>query len=157
MRKSLFITAFLALFSTIPAVAEPILVDTLGEKIPFSSLKGKWVFIHYWASWCQTCVDELPELNRFYEKNKTKNIALYAVNFDSPSLSEQQYLIQQMDIRFPSLMKNPARDLRLGGIRGVPVTFVFNPEGQLAETLYGPQSIESLREVMAVNPLNGVS
>lgn len=137
-----------ALLITMPGHAETLLHDTTGHSTAFSTLKGKWVFIHYWASWCQTCLEELPELNHFYELNKDNNVALFAVNYDTPPLPEQKRLIQQLDIRFPSLATNPARMLRLGGIRGVPVTFVFNPEGELVDALYGPQTVESLQLIM---------
>ena len=102
------------------------LQDMSGNQISLSDLRGKWVLINYWASWCRTCVDEIPELNRFYEENK--NIALFAVNYDAIPFDTQQKLIKQLDIRYPSLIKDPANVLQLGDIRGVPVTFVFNPK-----------------------------
>ncbi len=120
-----------------------ILKDVSGQTISFSSLKGKWVLINYWASWCQPCLDEIAELNRFY-KNKKDKVALFAVNYDRSPLSVQIALIKKYKIHYPSLRNNPARALKLGNIRGVPVTFVFNPEGKLSRTLYGGQTLKSL-------------
>ena len=42
-----------------------ILKDIKGLNIPFESLKGKWVLINYWASWCQPCVDEIIRIKSF--------------------------------------------------------------------------------------------
>lgn len=122
-----------------------ILKDIRGQSIPFDSLKGKWVLINYWASWCQPCLDEISELNRFYKKNKDR-VALFAVNFDSLPIAQQIALIRRHHISYPSLRSSPARDLKLGDIRGVPATFVFNPQGQYKETLYGEQSQRSLNK-----------
>ena len=131
--------------------ASAVLQDMRGQKISFSDLQGKWVLINYWASWCQPCIDEIAELNQFYEINKKNSVALFAVNYDALPVDMQQQLIEQFNIRYPSLQRDPGRDLQLGQIRGVPVTFVFNPEGELSDTLYGGQTAESLKEAVAVN------
>ena len=128
--------------------AETILQDIGGQKISFADLKGKWVFINYWASWCQPCMDEIPELNRFYEQHKNRDVALFSVNFDSPPVGADKSLIQALNIRYPVLKDDPADALHLGDIRGVPVTFVFNPEGVLSDTLYGGQTVWSLNRVL---------
>ncbi|MFA5960803.1 MAG: TlpA disulfide reductase family protein [Tatlockia sp.] len=120
-----------------------ILKDLTGNAIPFDSLKGKWVFINYWASWCQPCLDEIAELNRFYQKRKDK-VALFAVNYDALPLARQLALIEKYHIRYPSLQADPGKALQLGDIRGVPATFVFNPQGILTDTLYGGQTLQSL-------------
>ncbi len=121
-----------------------LLKDIKGQAIPFASLKGKWVLINYWASWCQPCLDEIRELNHFYEKNNDK-VALFAVNFDLLPLPSQIALIRKFKINYPSLQSDPAKALGLGDIQGVPATFVFNPKGKLQTTLYGAQSVASLK------------
>lgn len=131
-----------------------ILKDIHGQKIPFDSLKGKWVLINYWASWCQPCIEEIAELNRFY-KNSNDRVALFAVNYDSVPLSHQISLIRKYKISYPSLQHNPARELKLGDIRGVPATFVFNPEGKFQGALWGSQTLKSLNKAIAENRHTG--
>lgn len=123
--------------------ADVLLKTLTGDKINFSSLQGKWVLINYWASWCNPCLDEISELNHFYTRNKDK-VALFAVNYEGQSLRKQHYLAEKLAIGYPSLATDPARELNLGGIRGVPATFVFNPQGELSDVLYGPQTQQSL-------------
>ncbi|MDP3268484.1 MAG: TlpA disulfide reductase family protein [Legionella sp.] len=146
---------FAGIFSTFIAAsighAEIMLKDTQGQDIPFSTLKGKWVFINYWAGWCQTCLDEIPQFNQFYSQHKNDPVALFAVNYDELPLFQQKNLIRRFNISYPSLINNPARELDLEDIRGVPVTFVFNPEGALVKTLYGGQTAATLNKVIADN------
>lgn len=142
------LSALLVFVSVSQSQADVLLKEIHGQDIPFSALKGKWVFINYWAGWCQTCLDEIPEFNRFYQQHKEEPIALYAVNFDGLPLFEQKNLIRRFNISYPSLLKDPASELQLGDITGVPVTFIFNPKGQLVKTLYGGQSAETLNKVM---------
>lgn len=137
--------------STAFSQTEVLFKDTRGQSTSFSSLKGKWVFINYWAGWCQTCIDEIPEFNRFYQSHKKDQVALFAVNFDALPLFEQKSLIKKHHITYPNLLEDPATDLRLGDITGVPVTFIFNPKGQLVKTLYGGQTAETLEQVIAAN------
>lgn len=147
-----FIHALILCFSLISitsqSMAESILKDIQGQSIPFSTLKGKWVFINYWAGWCQTCLDEIPEFNRFYHSHLKDPVALYAVNYDALPAAEQNALISRVDIRYPSLLEDPGHELNLGDIRGVPVTFIFNPQGKLVETLYGGQTAARLNAVL---------
>lgn len=140
----------LSFFSCI-AHADVFLKDNQGNTIPFSTLKGKWVFINYWASWCPGCLQEIPQFNQFYAKHKKNEVALFAVNFDGLPLSEQNSLIKRFHIQYPSLSQDPSEDLRLGDIRGIPVTFVFNPAGLLVKTLYGGQTSAQLQQVMSHN------
>ncbi len=146
-----FITVCLSIFLIATVHAENNLHEMNGHNISFAELQGKWVFINYWASWCRPCLEEIPELNRFYDENKTKNVAMFAVNYDALPVDAQKRLIKKFDIRYPSLKNDPAEDLQLGDIRGVPVTFVFNPNGQLINALYGGQSVRSLKQVMHNN------
>lgn len=132
-------------FTTYSHSANVILKDMKGQEISFNSLKGKWVIINYWASWCQPCIDEINELNQFYKSKKDK-IALFAVNYDMLPLAKQKVLIAKYKIRYPSLQLDPGPQLRLGDIRGVPATFVFNPNGKLSDVLYGGQTIKSLNK-----------
>ena len=145
--KTFFLSSMLVFFS-VHTHAENRLHDISGEDISFADLQGKWVLINYWASWCHTCVEEIPELNRLYAENKNK-IAIFAVNYDALPLYKQQQLIKRLGIHYPSLKTDPANDLQLGDIQGVPVTFIFNPQGQLSDALYGGQTVNSLKAALA--------
>lgn len=140
---------FLLSFLFLPyTFAESALTAIDGQVIPLSTLKGKWVMINYWASWCPSCIHEIGALNRFYAKNKA-DIALYAVNYDELSVDEQKGLIQKYKINYPSLAEDPATVLHLGNIIGIPATFIFDPRGTLVKTLYGEQSYAHLTDVYA--------
>lgn len=138
---------FCALIALNTSYATVMLKDVQGQHIPFASLKGKWVLINYWASWCKPCLDEIVELNRFY-KSRGDKVALFAVNYDALPLSSQIALIRKYNINYPSLQYDPARDLELGDVRGVPATFVFTPQGKYKGALYGGQTLESLNEAL---------
>jgi peroxiredoxin len=148
-----FILALIMLSPT--SRADVLLEDTQGHIASFSSLKGKWVIINYWAAWCPTCVDEIPEFNRFYHHHKNDPIAVFGINDDDLSLKKQKKLIRKFDIQYPCLIHDPGKELGLGYIRALPATFLFNPQGKLVERLFGNQSEESLNELIEKNKLKG--
>lgn len=148
MRVLKFFLMLVCVLGAMSARAEVVLQDLQGKDIPLSSLKGKWVFINYWAGWCQPCLDEIPELNRFYAQNKKNNVAVFAVNFERLPVDEQIDMMKKFNIHYPALQQNTGRLLHFRNAGVVPVTFVLNPKGELSTTLYGGQTIESLREAM---------
>jgi thiol-disulfide isomerase/thioredoxin len=123
------------------------LEDLNGHKISLTSLHGKWVFINYWASWCGPCLVEISELNHYATKHANQ-VAVFAVNFDSSSLPQQRRLAQEHEIQYPSLNPRSLHSLHLDNISVVPVTYVFDPNGNLNTTLYGGQTEESLQAAM---------
>lgn len=147
--RAFFILFIGSLYATALSAKMPTLQSIDGHEFTLKSLKGKWVYINYWASWCAPCLHEIPEFNRFYETYKNKNIAVFGVNYDGGlSQEEQKPLIAQYQILYPSLAFDPADTLKIGDIKGVPVTFVFNPEGKLHDVRYGEQTVESLKSYL---------
>ena len=126
--------------------AEVIFEDIQGHQRSFSSMKGSWVFVNYWAPWCQACLDEIPTLNRFSQKHKS--VFLFAVNYDAPPKTEQGSLVKDLGMQYPSLSADPALALGLGDIAALPATFVFNPKGQWVDTLYGEQTLKTLERAL---------
>lgn len=143
------LTALLFMMTTSMTQAAVLLKDLQDHTISLAELKGKWVLINYWAGWCGTCVEEIPELNKFYQKY-ANTVALLAVNYDALPLKKQKNLIKKLNILYPSLASDPAAALGLGDIAGVPVTFVINPQGELINTLYGGQNIYTLEKAISM-------
>jgi thiol-disulfide isomerase/thioredoxin len=140
-----FLFYFVLFCFTSTVYAQPPMLQNIdGHEITLKSLKGKWVYINYWASWCAPCLHEIPEINHFYQQYKNKNIMVFGVNYDGLPLEQQRELIQKYQLSYPSLGIDPADALKLGDIKGVPVTFIFNPEGKLFDIKYGEQTIKSL-------------
>ena len=56
------------------------LEDLEGSKVRLSDLKGKAVFLNFWATWCPPCREEMPHMQEFYEKYKDSDVVILAVN-----------------------------------------------------------------------------
>ncbi len=77
-----------------PRITENLSVrNDKGELINTSKLKGKVVFINFWASWCPPCRAEFPSIQKFYEKYKeNKDLVFLTVNLDDEAASGKAYL-----------------------------------------------------------------
>ena len=140
----------IVLLSFTSLVSAQIVFDTLdGRHISLASLANKQIVINYWADWCDPCVKEIKSLNDFYHTYR-QSVALFAVNYDQPSLSSQRKAAHSHHIKYPSLATNPAKMLALGDINVVPATFILNPDGKVVKTLYGPQTAESLSKELTL-------
>jgi thiol-disulfide isomerase/thioredoxin len=115
---------------------------------PDITYKGHWVFVNYWANWCAPCMAELPALNQFYLKNKDKNVIVVGVSFDPKSQEDIDAFAKTLNISFPMLTSFPLKKYGIEGISTLPVTFVINPQGELLKTLHGPQTEESLENIL---------
>lgn len=122
-----------------------------GPPIAFESLQGQWVFINYWATWCDSCLEEISAFNQFYKRYKSKNVRVFAVNYDALPIKRQQALIKQFKINYPVLITDPATALQLGDIQTIPVTFVFSPNGRLVNRLNGPKTYKELVDIISNN------
>ena len=107
-------------------------------------LNGQWVVINYWAQWCKPCIEEIPQLNTLDQEYA--EVTVLGVNYDGATGEELEQQRQQLGVAFASLQEDPAEQLGKPRPVVLPTTFIVNPEGDLVETLIGPQTLESLEQ-----------
>nr|CAI78762.1 putative thioredoxin [uncultured Gammaproteobacteria bacterium] len=118
--------------------------DQQGAQPPsrLEELRGHWVVINYWAQWCKPCIEEIPELNaldRTYDQ-----VTVLGVNFDGATGQELAQQQQQLGVAFATLEADPSEDLGIPRPVVLPTTLIVSPDGELTQTLVGPQTLESL-------------
>jgi thiol-disulfide isomerase/thioredoxin len=107
-----------------------------------SSLRGQWVVINYWAKWCKPCIKEIPELNEL--DRKYSQITVLGVNYDGATGEELATQLTDLGVEFAMLAEDPAADLNLPRPVVLPTTIILDPEGNVSQTLIGPQTMASL-------------
>ena len=127
------------------------LPDPEGNLISLSSFKGKYVFLDFWASWCQPCRLENPELVKVYNKFKGQNFEIIGVSFDK---KKESWL---KAIKEDSLQWKHVSDLKyfdsdmidLYNIVNVPTTILLDPEGTIiAKHVHADELEQILLEVL---------
>lgn len=116
--------------------------DTSKEK-----LMGQWVVVNYWADWCAPCIKELPELFEFAEENN--DVLVYVFNFDELDAEDLAPVAKRFKLKLPSLISHPREIWGIETPPAVPATFFINPDGVLVESLFRPQTKDSLNSILA--------
>jgi cytochrome c biogenesis protein CcmG/thiol:disulfide interchange protein DsbE len=111
-----------------PAIEFP-LVDGSGVG-RLSDHLGKVVLINFWATWCAPCVEELPALQRLYEKLGPKGLVVLAVGVDDHAEQLLSFK-QRYGLSFPILVDEEGGIKSSYRVSGVPESFVVGRDGKL--------------------------
>lgn len=123
-----------------------------GELLALSSLKGQYVLIDFWASWCGPCRRENPNVKRVYSKYHDKGFEIYGVSLDKTKNA------WTAAIEADGLEWKHVSDLKYWqssvvpkyGVKGIPLTVLLDPEGNIiAKNLRGPQLEAKLAEIFS--------
>jgi len=112
-----------------------------GTVLDWEGLRGHWVLVNYWAEWCKPCLEEIPELNAL---DRSGSVVVLGVNFDGVKGQALRELGERMGINYGMLEEDPGPVFGWRTPVGLPVTFVVDPEGNLKEARFGPQTEEEI-------------
>ena len=134
------------------AEAPEIALNSPDQKIiKLSSLKGKYVLIDFWASWCRPCRAANPHIVKLYEKYKKKGFAIFSVSLDQRKASwvkaiEADGLV--WDTHVSDLKGWQSAAAKEYEIRGIPTTYLLDKKGRIiARDLRGESLDRKLKEV----------
>ena len=125
-----------------------------GEPFDLTDAKGRWVFVHFWASWCGPCRKEMPTIQSMANQLSASGLEIVMVN----TAETDDTVFSFMGIVAPDL--TPLMDY--DGLvtetwqpRGLPSTYLVDPQGKLRYLALGgrpwdkPEYIEFLKDIIA--------
>lgn len=119
------------------------LQDLSGKTHRLSDLRGKIVFLNVWATWCPPCREEMPSMERLYQRLRGTDFAMLAVSEDEGGAAVVGQFVQETGITFPVLLDPEGLLPRRYGITGFPETFVIDRNGLVIRHVIGPEDWDS--------------
>jgi peroxiredoxin len=126
-----------------------------GNQVVLDDLKGKHILLKFWATWCPSCVEELPPIQKFSE-GRTDQLVILLAAIDGEKEKKVRRLINENKITLPVLLDPKAKTARSYGVNFVPVSFLINHEGLIVGTVVGERDWVSQKAWSAVKEVFGL-
>lgn len=111
--------------------ALPLSLENLdGEKWDINQARGHWVFLHFWASWCGPCREEMPAIQAIVQKFDNSGLEIVLVNTAETEDAVFEF-IGAVAPDLNSLVDADGQVTELWQPRGLPATFFVDPNGKL--------------------------
>ena len=146
--------------STTLTAVEPVeapdfaLQDMDGEMHKLSDLRGNYVQVSFWATWCPQCRKEMPSLEHLYQRYKDRPFRVLAVN----QWEDQDHVFSYMGElnvfpTFPILFDPQSEVSASYGVRGLPTSFIVDPEGRFAYRAIGGREFDHADVIALIDSL----
>jgi len=137
------------------------LKDLDGRDVSLGDLKGKVVFINFWATWCGPCQDEIPLLIDLQNQYASKGFTVLGIAMDeegksvvAPFVAKELYDVkgQKLHINYPILLGTDEAGDKFGGILGYPTSFLISRSGTQVMKFQGPPDLQLItKEIESPN------
>ncbi|HTS85607.1 MAG TPA: TlpA disulfide reductase family protein [Usitatibacter sp.] len=129
-----------------PEIAGPRL-DAPGQSIALSSLKGKVVYVDFWASWCAPCRISFPVLDALYRENRPRGFVVIGVNKDVSAADAKKFLAK-VPVTFPLVGDANDAIAKAYDVKTMPSGYLIDRKGVVHKVHRGftPETGPAIRE-----------
>ncbi len=113
------------------------LQDMKGVKVSLSDYRGKIVFMNFWETWCPPCRQEMPSMEKLYNKYKNDGLVILAIAGDREGLKVVKPFVEKRGLTFPILLDSKGRVSNTYGIFALPTTIIVGVDGIIIGKVQG--------------------
>jgi len=112
------------------------LVTVDGQTLSAADLKGQYLAVQVWATWCPYCHRQNANLKELVKRTQDSNLKVIGLSIDKSAEVVKTYATKY-EINFPLVMMTPELSEQIGKRRGVPELYVIDPTGKVIQKDFG--------------------
>ena len=118
------------------------LEDLEGNKVSLSDFEGKKIFLNFWATWCEPCKEEMPEMEKIHENYE--DVVVLAINLDTHK--DIQGFMDDHGLTFGTLLDVEEEVNDQYEVVSIPTSFFIDEEGIIRKKIVGVLDYEKMEE-----------
>lgn len=126
-----------------------------GRQVALSDFRGKPIMLIFWATWCGSCTDELPVMDKF-TVGKRDQLTILTAAIDGERETKVQRFVKKEKITLPVLLDLKERLARAYGVTMIPATFFIDRDGLIIGMIRGerdwssPDAWPAIQEILSL-------
>lgn len=121
-----------------------------GETVKLSDYRGKKVILNFWATWCPPCKAEMPHMQKYYEKNKDKDMTILAVNLTALDKGRDaiDQFVKDYGLTFPIALDEKNKVGTEYQALTIPTSYIISPDGIITKKYVGPMDEDTMDKLL---------
>jgi thiol-disulfide isomerase/thioredoxin len=121
-----------------------------GGELALSDLRGGWVVVNYWATWCAPCRKEMPELSELHDERG--DVTVLGLAFEDTDDEAFETFLEEFHASYPILRVDVYQPPEpFGAPKVLPTTIILNGEGRAVKAWLGPVTRETIEQYIDSN------
>lgn len=110
-----------------------------------ADFRGDWVLVNLWASWCEPCRQEAPDIQAYWERHRDDGFVVFGIDTEDATEKAIEF-VEEFGLTYP-IVRDPEGERREAfATLGFPESFLVDPDGNIALIRRGPVDIDYLRQ-----------
>jgi thiol-disulfide isomerase/thioredoxin len=120
-------------------------IDLENRRLDLRAYKGKVVLLDFWATWCASCLLEMPRFVAWQTQYGPRGLQIVGISMDDdPALARKLY--KKMKLNYPGAMGDEKLGLLYGGVLGLPLTYLIDAQGTVQAEFRDETDVKLIEE-----------